>query len=548
MDYYLHLPTIPVTMKRLSALALLLLPAGLFARSNSRIIIRVSDAAELKTPPITAKAAIGVESIDRLSTLLDAERIQRLTPIKPGMPRLFVVQLPEGSDAQQALAKYRSMAHVVRAEIDHIGEGGGDRSFVPNDPHYYKQWGLKNDGTFTLSTAIAGADIDMESAWEIEQGSPDVTVAIIDSGVRLQHPDWGERLWVNSGEIAGNGIDDDSNGFIDDVQGWDFANNDNDPTDDQGHGTNVTSIVAAAGDNGVGFTGVDLNCKAMVIKALNSSNQGYYSWWVAGMYYAIDNGADVISMSMGGTDPSPEMQAAVDYALANDVLVVACMMNTNSSVPFIPASFNGVMAVGATKPNDRRAVPFYWSASSGSNYGSHISVCAPGDYIYGLSHTSNVSFTSYWSGTSQATPHVSALAALLKAQQPTRTPAQIRAIIEATAEDQVGDPLEDTPGFDIYHGHGRINAFNALMFAVGTGEVAQPAVSFSVFPNPATGPISVRATASGQLVVLDGAGRVVREQRLSPGSSSMVSSLAPGAYLARFTSQGGALSQRFIVQ
>ncbi|MBK7945435.1 MAG: S8 family serine peptidase [Flavobacteriales bacterium] len=535
-------------MKQFSTLAFLLLPAALLAQSSNRIIIRVSDAAEMKAPPITAKAAIGVEFIDRLSAMLDAERIQRLTPTKPGMPRLFVVQLTEGSDAQQALAQYRSMGQVLRAEIDHIGEGGGDRSFVPNDPQYYRQWGLKNDGTFTQSPAVAGCDIDMENAWGIEQGSADVTVAIIDSGVRLQHPDWGQRLWTNSGETAGNGIDDDGNGYIDDVQGWDTANNDNDPTDDQGHGTNVTSIVAADGNNGMGFTGVDLNCKAMVLKALNSQNQGYYSWWIEAMYYAINNGADVISMSMGGSDASPEMQAAVDFALANDVLVVACMMNTNSNVPFIPASLNGVMAVGATRANDRRAAPFYWSATSGSNYGPHISVSAPGDCIYGLSHLSNVSFTTFWAGTSQATPHVSALAALLKAQVPSRTPAQIRSIIQATAEDQVGDPLEDTPGFDNYHGHGRINAFNALMFAVSTGEIAAPPPSFVVFPNPASGPIGIRATVIGDLTIHDGTGRLVHAQRIGFGSASIGADLSPGTYVARLSSAAGALAQRFVVQ
>ncbi|MFZ1693755.1 MAG: S8 family serine peptidase [Flavobacteriales bacterium] len=535
-------------MKRLSAFALLLLPAALLAQSGNRIIIRVSDAVEMKAPPITAKAAMGVESIDRLSAMLDAERIQRLTPTKPGMPRLFVVQLPQGSDAQQALAQYRSMGHVVRAEIDQVGEGGGDRSFVPNDPHYYKQWGLHNDGTFTLSTAVAGADIDMESAWDIEQGSANVTVAIIDSGVRLQHPDWGERLWVNSGEIDGNGIDDDGNGYIDDVRGWDFANDDNDPTDDQGHGSNVTSIVAADGNNSIGFTGVDLNCKAMVIKALNSANQGFYSWWIAGMYYAINNGADIINMSMGGTGTSAEMQAAVDFGLANDVLLVACMMNTNNNVPYIPASLNGVMAVGATKPNDHRAVPFVWSATSGSNYGPHISVSAPGDYIYGFSHTSNVSYTAYWSGTSQASPHVAGLAAMLKAQVPSRTPAQIRAIIEATAEDQVGNPLEDTPGFDHYHGHGRINAFNALMLAVSTGEVAAPPPAFTIYPNPSSGPIGIRANAVGDLVIHDGTGRLVHAQRIGFGSASVGAELSPGTYVARLSSAAGALAQRFVVQ
>lgn len=534
-------------MKHLSALAAFLLSITLFAQSANRIIIRVDGEAQLKAVPQAARASVGLESIDRLSASLDATRAVRLTREKPGLPRLFVVELPEATDAAQALAAYRSVAGVVRAELDHLGHGGGDRSFVPNDQYYFRQWGLHNDGSFSIAPSVAGADIDMQSAWDIEQGSPNVTVAILDSGVRLQHPDWGERLWTNAGEIPGNGTDDDGNGLVDDTQGWDFANNDNNPTDDQGHGSNVTSIVAANGNNGVGFTGVDLNCKAMVIKALDNQNNGWYSWWIAGMYYAIDNGADVISMSMGGSTGSPEMQAAVDFALANDVLVVACMMNTNSSTPFYPAALNGVLAVGATKPNDRRAVPFYWSATSGSNYGSHISVCAPGDYIYGFNYLTDVGFSSYWSGTSQATPHVAALAALLKAQVPSRTPAQIRSIIEATAEDQVGDPLEDTPGFDHYHGHGRINALNALLFAVSTGEVAAPAAAFTVAPNPAHGPIHLRSTAAGDLEIIDGAGRRVHAERIVEGGTTLDARLTPGAYMARLRTPSSVVARRFVV-
>lgn len=534
-------------MRKLAALAAWLLPALLLAEEPVRIILRVSDDARLKAAPLAARAAVGEAAIDGVSSLLRAEAATRLTAPKPGMPRLFVVELPEGTDPARALAMYRALATVARAEPDHLGQGGGDRSFTPNDPHYFKQWGLHNDGSFSIAPATAGADIDMEAAWDIEQGSAEVTVAIIDSGVRLQHPDWGDRLWVNTGEVAGNGVDDDANGFIDDAQGWDFANNDNDPTDDQGHGSNVTSIVAAAGNNGVGFTGADLNCKAMVIKALNSANQGFYSWWIAGMYYAVDNGADIISMSLGGTSPSPEMQAAADFALANGVLVVACMMNTNSNVPHIPAALSGVMAVGATKPNDRRAVPFYWSATSGSNFGPHISVCAPGDYIYGFSHMSNVSFSTYWSGTSQATPHVAALAALLKAQVPARTPAQLRGIIESTAEDQVGDPLEDTPGFDHYHGHGRINAYNALMQAVSTGEVAAPEAAFTLFPNPSSGPVGIRATAGGVLRIVDGAGRVVHQVRIGAGPGIIGAELKPGAYHAVLDTGARRIARRIVV-
>ncbi len=535
-------------MKRTLSLAAAILPAALLAQTAGRVIVRVSDAVELTAVPIAARAAVGLEPLDRLSRGFGAVSARRLTPARPGVPRLFVIELSGPADAERAAAAFGALPGVVRAEPDRLGQGGGDRSFVPDDTYYFRQWGLKNDGSFSLSTATAGADIDMESAWELEQGSADVTVAIIDSGVRLQHPDWGDRLWQNGEEVVGNGMDDDGNGFIDDWRGWDFANDDNDPADDQGHGSNVTSIVAAEGNNATGFTGVDLNCRAMVLKALNSANQGWYSWWIAAMYYAVDNGADIISMSMGGTDPSFEMQAAADYAAANDVLVVACMMNTNSATPFYPAALSGVMAVGATKPNDRRAAPFYWGSTSGSNYGNHISVCAPGDYIYGFSHLSNTGYSTYWSGTSQATPHVSALAALLKAQVPTRSAAEIRSIIEATAEDQVGDPLEDVAGWDPYHGHGRINAYQALLLAVSSGEAPLPAPRLTVFPNPGRGAIQVRSSHAGTVTVMDELGRMVHADRLPAGTSTLATDLPPGFYLIGFQHGQRLLTERLVVQ
>lgn len=513
------------------ALLFALLPLSALCQAPVRLLVKLAPETEIAPVPITAKAMIGVADVDRLSSSLAARYARRITPRKSGVPALYVIEFPPGTDAAAAMNAYRLSGRVARVSLDAMGQGGGDRSFVPDDPHYDKQWGLKNDGTFALSPAVAGADIDMESAWEIEQGSPDVTVAIIDSGVRMQHPDWDDRLWTNTDEIAGNSIDDDGNGFIDDWRGWDFANNDNDPSDDQGHGTNVTTVVAASGNNALGFTGVDLNCKAMVLKALNSANQGWYSWWIDAMYYAIANGADVISMSMGGTDASPEMQDAVDYAVANGVLVVACMMNTNSNTPYFPAALNGVMAVGATEPNDSRAVPFNWSPTSGSNFGSHISVCAPGAYIYGFSHANDVAYTVYWSGTSQATPHVSALAALLKSQQPSRTPAEIRSIIESTAEDQVGDPLEDTPGWDQYHGHGRINAFQALAQFSGVSEAARPLI-LELFPNPSRGEMNLRCSTQGTLTFIDGSGREVLRQRVAAGASSLRAELSPGLYTA----------------
>lgn len=491
--------------------------------------------------------AIGAEAVDRISMRMGAQRTRQIAGRKGNGPRVYVVQYPEGTDLAPILAAYRASAAVVHVEADAMGHGGGDRSFVPNDPYYFRQWGLKNDGSFSLFVATPGADIDMESAWEIEQGSPDVVVAIIDSGTRLQHPEFEGRLWINAGEIPGNGMDDDGNGFVDDVYGWDFANVDNDPTDDQGHGTNVAGIVGAAGNNDLAYTGVDLNCKLMSLKALNSANQGYYSWWIEAMYYAVDNGANIMNMSLGGTLGSPEMQTAVDYALQNNVMVVACMMNTNSSVPYIPAALNGVFSVGATSPNDRRAVPFPWSSSSGSNFGPHIDVIAPGNYTYGLNHLSNTAINTYWSGTSQAAPHVAGVAALLIAQDPTRTVAEIAEIIRSTADDQVGDPLEDVAGWDPYHGHGRLNAFNALSISVGIAEPARTA-HLQVYPNPNNGTFSLRAQEAGLIEIHDELGRKVHEKRVQAGENIFTPDLAPGLYIVRSSAATGPVALRMIVQ
>jgi thermitase len=175
------------------------------------------------------------------------------------------------------------------------------------------------------------------------------------------------------------------------------------------------------------------------------------------------------------------------------VVVVACMMNTNSSTIYYPAGYPGVIAVGATNPNDTRCNPFFWSTTSGSNYGSHISVVAPGNYIYGLNYQSDTNYGSYWGGTSQATPLVSGLAGILLALNPKRTPAQIKAIIEVTADDLTGMPSEDTPGKDDYYGFGRINALKALTFPTNVEVTLSKPTGFNVFPNPTSGIFTIIA-------------------------------------------------------
>jgi subtilisin family serine protease len=471
--------------QKIKTLAIILFSSiATFGQNPDQIILKLKNEDASFCKSFCNQKIIRNNKVDSITEHFHAEIINKQSIGKKSTQYIYIIGFPQGTNIQQVIDEYYKTGEIEYAEPDHKGSGGGIQGIIPNDQYYFRQWGLKNDGTFSLSPSIVGADIDMENAWSIEQGDSNIVVGIIDSGTKLDHPEFTDRIWTNYKEISNNGIDDDNNGFIDDVKGWDFVSKDNNPTDDHGHGTNVASIIGANGNNSIGYAGIDWNCKLMILKGLDSNNLGFYSRWADAIYYAVDNGAKVINMSLGGLSNSTTLKNAVDYALNNNVVVVVCMMNTNSNTVYYPAGFPGVIAVGSTNSNDTRSNPFFWSSTSGSNYGSHISVIAPGNYIYGLNYKSNTNYGSYWGGTSQATPLVAGLASLLLAQNPSRTPAQIKSIIESTAEDQVGNPIEDTRGWDQYYGHGRINASKALTFTTNINSSDTEQQHISLFPNP----------------------------------------------------------------
>ena len=470
--------------------------------ANNRLILKLKDTYNntLQTRQNTAPNTIGITEIDQINTELGLEK---LTYVKGGgTVRNIVLEFKQPINIEKAIQAFQKTGKVEYVEPDFVGHGGGVQvcppDVTPNDTYFGRQWALKNDGTFTLSTAVAGNDINIVDGWTVTTGSTSVVTCIIDSGNKLDHPDFSGRIWQNTKEIAGNNIDDDNNGKIDDTKGWDFANNDNDPTDDYGHGTNITGIIGATGNNSVGYAGMDWKCKLMILKGLNSQNSGFYSWWESAIYYAVDNGAKVINMSLVGSFYSSSLESAINYAWQKGVIVIACMGNDNTDGERYPAYYDNLIAVGSINPNGSRTVPFFWSTTSGSNFGSHIDVTAPGNYIYGLNYSSNANYSTYWGGTSQATPFVTGLASLMLAKNNTLTPTQIKDLIQKGCDDLKGDPTEDTKGFDNYYGWGRINVKKTLDLVAsssGIKDLTNQSASLSIYPNPSKGIFTLSASS-----------------------------------------------------
>ena len=294
---------------------------------------------------------------------------------------------------------------------------------TPNDPSYGLLWGMNNtgqaDGGGTAGTP--DADIDAPEAWSVFHGSNAVTVAVIDTGIDYTHPDLAANAWTNPGEIAGNGIDDDANGYIDDIHGWDFANGDNDPMDDNDHGSHCSGTIGGVGNNGVGVAGVNWNVKIMGCKFLSAAGSGSTAGAISCIQYATLMGVDVMSNSWGGGPYDAALEAAIQAAYAADIFFIAAAGNsgvdTDASANY-PSCYNvpNVIAVLATNNRDQRVNEAGWWAS---NYGATtVDIGAPGLYIY--STIRGGAYDSF-SGTSMATPHVAGAMAMLRGRFPSIT-------------------------------------------------------------------------------------------------------------------------------
>lgn len=508
----------------------------------NELIIKFKSRYDMKNKPDGRQ--FGYRILDSLNRVNDLEKI-RITGNKRNRDT-YVLKFKKNQDVRYLVKLYLRTNLFEYVEPDYIGSIQGtsgkiiDReettlnTILPNDTYFSRQYSLYNDGSFTIASPVAGADVKMNWAWTIEQGDSSVIVAIIDAGAKLDHPEFAGRIWTNKNETLDT-LDNDANGYVDDIRGWDFVNNDNDPTDDFGHGTAVAGIIGADGNNNTGYAGVDWHCKLMVCKALDQTGYGVYSNFVDAIYYAVHNGAKVINMSLGGSAASTLFQNAITYAHNKGVVVVAAMGNSNVSTPYYPAKYSETIAVGSTDANDDRSTSFS-GGTGGSNYGNHIDVVAPGNYIVTLQYNSNTSYNVYYSGTSMSAPLVSGICALLLAKYPALTPDDVRVVLRNSAEDQVGNTAEDTPGFDIYFGYGRVNAYQALMLT-GLDNTKMKRSDFRIFPNPVSANLYVSLIGKNEVIkIINAQGAIVFEEKVLDKYGSLkvdVSNFSKGIYVVQ---------------
>lgn len=355
-----------------------------------------------------------------------------------------------GMTVEEATDLLKDNPQVEYVEPNYIGY----IDVIPNDTYFNILWGMHNTGQ---DGGTPDADIDAVQAWDISTGGS-VIVGVIDSGVDTAHVDLMGNIWTNPGEIPDNGIDDDGNGYVDDIHGWDFVNNDNGAIDDNSHGTHCAGTIAAVGNNDTGVVGVCWSAKIMALKWLDSGGYGTVSDAILALQYAIKMGAKLTSNSYGFSYSSSAHKNAIDSSGAHGMLFIASAGNNrvnNDVSPHYPSSYNSnnIIAVAATDHNDSLANEPTW----GSNYGlTTVDLGAPGVNILSTIPPS-LGWGNYaiYGGTSMATPHVSGTAALIWSKYPTLTNLEVKERIMNSV-----DPLPVLAGKCVTGG--RLNAYRAI--------------------------------------------------------------------------------------
>ena len=518
--------------------ALALLAPAVFASDimpGRTVLLAVDDAAALDARGVDARPFLPVSG-------------------RSGLASRYLAVEPAG-DPVAAAARLRSVPGVVAAMV----AGTRELFWVPNDTYLGSQWYLQTGNT---------AGIRLAEAWDLETGSADAVIAVIDTGVDWSHPDLAGNIWLNPGEVDGNGVDDDGNGYVDDRRGWDCGANDADARpqsyfegglDVGWHGTHCAGIAAAVTDNGVGIAGAAPGCRIMPLKVIDPDLGFTDAAIIMAFAYAIENGADVLSMSFGGPGDGGAaafFQDLVDQAVAAGITCVAAAGNNNTSAMMYPAACDGVISVGATDATGARA--------SFSTYGAWVTVNAPGSQIwstiqsnYEFDFLSGLLFAlSYgWDGvnpymnsdgTSMACPMVAGVVGLVLSRAPGLAPEEVVQLLVTT-----GDAVSYDQPLGV-----KVNAEAALMGLDVTATPTAPAgLRLSASPNPfnprTTVELVLPRASTVWLEIVDVQGRRVRTlvagevlqagsyTRLWDGAGDDGRAMPSGVYLARARTADG---------
>ncbi|MCE2885477.1 MAG: S8 family serine peptidase [Planctomycetaceae bacterium] len=445
------------------------------------------------------------EEMRDLALALVGGKIREEYTVVPGLC-LVEVDMP----VEEAIVKLLGAKGVSYAEPDWVMR----TTAIPNDPSFGNLWGMRNTGqTVNADPGVSGADSRAYQAWDTFTGDANFVVAIIDDGTNNTHPDLAANIWSNPGEIAGNGVDDDANGYIDDTFGYDFYQRDNNPSN-TAHGTHTAGTVGAVGNNGVGVAGVSWRCKMMVLRFLGP-NGGYTSDAVLSVQYMNQKQVKVSNNSWGGGGFTQSLYDAINASKSNGHVFVASAGNSGANSdtsPSYPGAYNldNIINVAATDNNDGRA--------SFSNYGAtSVDIGAPGVNILSTYGTNGY---SYLNGTSMAGPHVAGAVALVYAANPGYTYSQVKNRIMSTAR-----PVSSLTGRCVTGGV--LNVAAAL--GTGGGTNTAPTVSIS---SPGGG----SSFASGATITFTGSATDTQDGSLTASmtwTSSLQGAIGTGGSFTR---------------
>jgi subtilisin family serine protease len=398
---------------------------------------------DTSTVLVQFKAGVTPQGRNQLLSKFDGVILQKFSLV-PGLTEVRV-----GTTVGDALKVLQASNDVIAAEPNYRFQVAD----VPNDPNFSKQWSLDA--------------IDATQAWSLHKGTHNLRIAVLDTGIDTTHPEFADNIWTNPREVAGDGIDNDANGYIDDTNGWDFTytspgtlrgNGDNNPADGHGHGTHVSGIIAAQGNNAIGVTGICWDAAIVPLKVAGDDGSGFTSWMIAALEYCVRNGISIANASIGGASYSGFCKAAIDAAgVQGNVLLVAAAGNNgtdNDATPFYPASYDSPNIVSVASTTSTGAL------SSFSNRGSlTVDIAAPGSSITSTyPQAKAASGYTTLSGTSMATPMVTAVAALLHENRPEWSFAEIKSALLASVTPVSGLSGKVASG-------GLLNAYQAMVLS-----------------------------------------------------------------------------------